>query len=130
MNQVQGIARGWGRIWIGLYRIEQAQTSMAPISRWRQLARMVVKFSTLGVLGGILGTQIRIHQDTVGNLGGIQRLMTARVLDGDKIRGITRQGDGNRTVPFVVHSLEQSVQERTFLNNTGLFVELEGSTDI
>ena len=31
---------------------------------------------------------------------------------------------------FVVHSLEQSVGEGTFLNNTGLFVELEGPTDI
>ena len=127
---MQSIAHGWGKIWIGLYQIEQAETSMAPIVHWRQLACVVVKFSTLGVLGRILGAQIQIHRDTVCNLGGISRLMTARILDDDKIRGITQQGDGNRTTPFVVHSLEQSVQERTFLDNTGLFVELEGSMDI
>ena len=33
-------------------------------------------------------------------------------------------------MPLVVHSLEQSIGERTFFNNTGLFVELEGSMDI
>ena len=33
-------------------------------------------------------------------------------------------------MPFVIHSLVQSIGKRMFLNNIGLLAELEGSTDI
>ena len=66
----------------------------------------------------------------VWNLGSIQKFMTVQVLNGDGIRRISRQQNGNGTVPFAIHSLVQSIGERSFLNNAGLLAELEGSTEI
>ena len=46
---------------MGLHQSKKTIIGVAQASHWRQIVRMTVKLSALGILQGTLGTLIQIH---------------------------------------------------------------------